>query len=286
MYSFIFVYSYIFHLKTSDDLEVYEIEQPSKEKLEEICDLRQPVLFNYNNENFNNTCKRDQLNTNYKAFDVKVRNVKDDSDDTELYMPLTFGACLELLNSDNESKFITEKNQEFLEETALIKTYRYNDEFLRPNMVSLCSYDYLLGSNDTVTPLRYEVNYRNYIYVLEGKITIKLTPPKNTKYLNIITDYDNSEIRSPMNVWNIQEEYKHDFDKIKFLEIDVVPGTIIHIPAYWWYTIKFKENASLCKFNYSTYMNTLAISPFLIMCMLQRNNVKRETFKKIISQEN
>ena len=29
---------------------MYEIEQPSKEKLEEICDLRQPVLFDYNNE--------------------------------------------------------------------------------------------------------------------------------------------------------------------------------------------------------------------------------------------
>ena len=30
-----------------NDLEVYEIEQPSKDKLEEICDLRQPVIFDY-----------------------------------------------------------------------------------------------------------------------------------------------------------------------------------------------------------------------------------------------
>ena len=32
----LFLYIHIFfHLKTSDDLEVYEIDQPSKEKLEE-----------------------------------------------------------------------------------------------------------------------------------------------------------------------------------------------------------------------------------------------------------
>ena len=42
----LFIYLHInFHLKVSNDLEVYEIEQPSKEKLEEICDIRQPVIF-------------------------------------------------------------------------------------------------------------------------------------------------------------------------------------------------------------------------------------------------
>ena len=47
----LFIYSHVhFHLKTSNDLEVYEIEQPSKDKLEEICDLRQPVIFDYPND--------------------------------------------------------------------------------------------------------------------------------------------------------------------------------------------------------------------------------------------
>ena len=47
----LFMYIHIFfHLNTSDDLEVYEIDQPSKEKLEEICDIKQPVVFNFNNE--------------------------------------------------------------------------------------------------------------------------------------------------------------------------------------------------------------------------------------------
>jgi len=41
----LFLYLHIhFHLKRSNDLEVYEIEQPSKQRLEEVCDIRQPHL--------------------------------------------------------------------------------------------------------------------------------------------------------------------------------------------------------------------------------------------------
>jgi hypothetical protein len=47
----LFIYLHIhFHLKTGEELEMYEIEQPSKEKLEEICDIRQPVLFDFDNK--------------------------------------------------------------------------------------------------------------------------------------------------------------------------------------------------------------------------------------------
>ena len=73
----LFLYLHVFfHLKTSDDLEVYEIDQPSKEKLEEICDLRQPVIFDYNVDGLLNDCNIDNIEKNYGAFDIKVRNVK------------------------------------------------------------------------------------------------------------------------------------------------------------------------------------------------------------------
>ena len=60
--SILFLYVHIyFHLKTSDDLEVYEIDKPSKDKLEEICDLRQPVVFNFQNEEFIHGCCLENL---------------------------------------------------------------------------------------------------------------------------------------------------------------------------------------------------------------------------------
>jgi len=38
----LFIYLHVhFQLRTSDDLEVYELDEASKNKLEEICDLRQ-----------------------------------------------------------------------------------------------------------------------------------------------------------------------------------------------------------------------------------------------------
>ena len=50
----LFLYLHIqFHLKTSEDLEMYEIDFPSKDRLEEICDIRQPVLFDFENQSKN-----------------------------------------------------------------------------------------------------------------------------------------------------------------------------------------------------------------------------------------
>lgn len=88
----LFLYLHIyFHLKTSDDLEIYEIDQPSKVKLEEICDLRQPVIFDFANERLLESCKRHMILDTYGAFDVKIRNVKNDiSDEEELYVPISF----------------------------------------------------------------------------------------------------------------------------------------------------------------------------------------------------
>ena len=282
----LFFYLHIyFHLKTSNDLEVYEIEQPSKDKLEEICDLRQPVLFDFYNEGLLEACCRENILDVYGAFDIKIRNVKVlPSDETELYIPLPFSSALSAVNDDKESKYLVENNSDFLEETGLIKTYKYNDIFLRPYMVSNCSYDFIMGSQGLRTPFRYELNYRNYILVTQGEIRLKLAPPKSTKYLYEIKDYENLEFRSPIDPWDVQKTYKADFSKVKCLEITVKRGKIVYLPAFWWYSIEFQQDAtSICSFKYKTYMNNVALLPQLSMRFLQSQNVKRNSIKKVIS---
>ena len=65
----LFIYLHIyFHIKTSEDLEMYEIDDPSKEKLEEICDLRQPVLFDFDCSKIINTTNKTYLLNNYSSF--------------------------------------------------------------------------------------------------------------------------------------------------------------------------------------------------------------------------
>ena len=284
----LFLYLHIyFHMKTSNDLEVYEIDQPSKDKLEEVCDLRQPVLFDYANERLMESCTLPAIRSAYGAFDVRLRNVKDTADETdatESYVPLTLHAVAESFRSDKESRYISENNGDFLEETGLIKTFKYNDAFLRPPMVSKCMYDVVCASPGTETPLRYELNYRNYYLVTQGTIKIRLIAPHASKYLYPVTDYDNFEFRSPVNPWRIQAEYRADFDKIKTMDVELRAGQIIYIPAYWWCSMQFPESlTTICCFKYRTYMNTISILDKLCMWLLQQQNVKRDIIEKKIT---
>jgi hypothetical protein len=79
----LFIYLHIyFQLNTSNDLELYEIEKPSKERLEEICDLKQPIIFDFQNEKINEICNLNYINKNYGAFDVKIRNLQINDDES------------------------------------------------------------------------------------------------------------------------------------------------------------------------------------------------------------
>ena len=278
----LFLYLHInYHLKTSNDLEVYTIERPSKDKLEEICDIRQPVIFEFNNERLLESCTLRNLDDNYGAFDVNLRDVTNNDYNSELYLPFLLKEVINIFREDKNEKFISENNSDFLKETGAIKNFSYNDSFLRPPLVSKCIYDFMSGSIGSKTPLRYNLNYRNYYYVTHGKVNIKLISPQNSRYLYSNKDYDNFEFRSPVNVWNIQEEYKPDFDKVKVLDITLNKGEIISIPAYWWYSIKYEKLSSVCVFKYRTFMNVLAISPELVLTMLQGQNIKRDIVKKV-----
>ena len=275
----LFVYLHInFHLKKSNDLEMYEIDQASKDKLEEICDIRQPVLFDFDNQSITDTTNKKYILDNYNAFDVKIRNVADPGDD--LYTLLPLHAASKLFDEDKTAVYLSENNSEFLQETGVDKSFRYNDAFLRPYMVSNCNYDVLLGSADVCTPFRYEINYRNFFLLTQGSAQIKMAPPHSIKYLYPNYDYENFEFSSPVNPWNVQPKYAADFNKIKCLEFTLMPGKTLFIPAYWWYSIKFAANTSISCFFYRTYMNNIAISPYIGLHALQIQNIKRNVVKK------
>lgn len=296
----LFLYLHVhFHLKRSNDLEVYEIEQPSKQRLEEVCDIRQPTTFEFYNEQLLTQLSYQAIHTSYRAFDIHIRDVtkspsssptqedktkiqqKGTEHDPVMYIPVTFKIAHEVLKKDTDTKYFSEHNADFIDETGLIKVFQLNDEFLRPYMVSTCMYDIMMASTGTTTPLRYEVNYRNYFLVTQGRVKILLIPPKDTRYLYPINDYDILEFRTPVNPWKVQSEYQDDFDKIKTLEVELFQGMVMFIPAYWWYSIQFiVPETSVCSFKYRTHMNTISIAPQLIMNVLQNMNTKRDTLEK------
>ena len=280
----LFLYLHIqFHLKTSDDLEVYEIDQASKDKMEEICDLRQPVLFDLDNDDDKilKISSKTYILENYPVFEVKIRNANESNPEAELYMPLQMQHAVKLCSEDKSSTYFSENNGEFLAETGVLKNFQYNDAFLRPNLVSNCYYDIMFGSQNVTTPFRYEINYRNYFMVTEGEIQIKLAPPKSSKYLYETKNYELLEFISPVNPWSPQAKYTADFDKVKCLEITLRPGKCLYIPAYWWHSFKFNKDTSVSCFRYKTYMNNIAVIPHTLMYYLQNQNVSRKVARPI-----
>lgn len=296
----LFIYLHIhFHFKTSNDLEIYEIDNVSKEKFEELCDIRQPIIFPFENEKVINTTCYDYIHSQYNSFDIQIResafskqssnaisnsttnsskptNIESDID---VYVPLSLSLANKLFVEDDTETYYSASNTDFLKETGVIKNFQYNDEYLRPYMLCNSQYDIMTGSNNTVTPFKYELNYRNFFLVTQGSVEVKMTPPKSSKYLYPAKDYELFEFKSPVNPWNVSPEHKADFDKIKCLEFTVTQGKALYIPAYWWYSIKFNKNTSISCFKYKTYMNCVSIIPDLTLYGLQLQNIKRNTVK-------
>lgn len=270
----LFLYIHIYNqIKTSNYLEVYEIENISKDKFEELCDLKQPLLIN-------NIGLLDfdipHIQNNYGSFDIKITN----KDATDMFLPMKFLTAIELFDKDSSANYISENNKEFLEETSLIKEFSINDLFLRPIGTSSIEYDLILGSINSCTPLSYNLNCRNYYSVLTGSIEVTLCPPKDYKYLYVNKDYENFKFTSMVNILEPQDEYKNEFDKVKFLRVVLEPNRLLQIPAYWFFSIKILEsNTLISNFKYTTYMNSLAMVPELFIKFLQNNNIKKNVAK-------
>jgi hypothetical protein len=278
----IFLYINIyFNLNTSNYLEIYEIDNISKERFEELCNIKQPLFFNSYNLNMNITfpdINIEYLKNIYGNFDIYLF----DNSNSNLSIPVNFISACELFDKDLSSNYISEYNYNFLEETTLIKTFKTYDNFLRPLNITNSFYDLILGSEKSYTKFKYSLNYRNIFYINDGSVEITLTPPNSKKYLHVNNFNDELEYYSDIDIFNVNNKYKKDFNKVKFLRKKLNKGEFLIIPAYWFYCIKILENNTLISsYKYRTYSNNLAILPNIVHNFLKRNNIKRNFIKLV-----
>ena len=259
----VFLYLHVvFHLKTSNDLEIYDLELPDKNKLEEVCNLRQPLLFTYWNDEL---MKCSPAHFKCDAFDVNV------VDPSNVAVPLSVERAVALFA---KSPHYTENNADFLQETLLVRAFEKNDFHFRPPMVAQIRYDILFGGVGATTKLKYSDCCRNYFLATDGDVSVKLAPPRNDRYLYVKKDYDTGEFYSELNAWTPQDKYKTEFTKVKFLDFVLKKGQMVYIPAYWWYTFSIGKDGCLCSFQYKTLMNLVATLPDIVVGVLQRQNTK------------
>lgn len=273
-----------FNLSTSDYLEIYEIDNISKEKFEELCNIKQPLFFDSSklDMNFNfPDINIEYLKKLYGNFDISLF----DDTNENIGLPIDLISACELFNKDISNNYISEYNLKFLEETTLIKTFKTYDYFLRPLNVTNSFYDLIIGSKNSYTKLKYSLNYRNIFYINDGSVEITLSPPCNKKFLHINNFNDELEYYSDIDIFNVHEKYIKDFNKVKFLRKILHKGQFLTIPAYWFYSIKFIEsNTLITSYKYRTYSNNLAILPNIFHNFLKRNNIKRN-FIKVVSTD-
>jgi hypothetical protein len=261
-------------------LEVYEIENLSKDKFEDLINFKQPLLLN--NCSLTNNININYLINNYPTFDLNLYNKQ-----TGLFLKTKVEDYDTIINSDISNYYITCNNKEFLEETTLEKLLSSNDIFFRPYNVCYKNYDIIMGKKDNATQLKYSINSRNILYLSSGKIEVTLCPPKYYKNLYVQKNYELLDFYSAIDINNVQPDYISDYRKVKFLRVLLNTNQVLIIPPYWFYSIKFIEENTVVFFNsYRTYTSSIAIAPDLFIQLLQQNNWKLNMITQLYVKNN
>lgn len=278
----LFLYVYVMdQFKTGDDLDVYEMDYSSNANLQEMCEIRQPLLFNFNvvePKFFYDMSPRFILKYG-GSYDVTIKDAHDYYKETSAVdsVSLSLNSTHQLFDNDKASHFFSEDNSEFLEESGIVKPIQDLDEWFKPVFNVHKTYDLLFGSAGSITPLRYHNYYRQFFCVTSGSIRVKMAPWKCAKYLHPVNDYENYEFRSPVHPLNPQPQFAKDFDKTKFLEFDVQEGYAFYIPPYWWYSIQYSDaNTFITSVSYITVMNWVSNLPNLGIHWLQQQNITKK----------
>lgn len=305
----LFLYLHIIaQFKTSEDLEIYEFDYTTNKSLQEICELKQPVLFSlaHHHPEFFQTVQCEKIGEVADEYDILVKDVNDYQVENQTVEPavLSYRSSRLLLKNDTKSKYISENNQDFLAETDLDAYYGDMTATLRPPLTVQTKYDILMGAKLASTPLRYHNNARTFYLVTAGKIRVKMTPWKSAKYMPYMKDYDAGEFVSPVYVWGktattptsvatengenpvpeqanemmLNKKWKSTMDKLKFLEFEVYSGYVLYIPAYWWFSIQYSgdDETTVCDVTYNTAMNRVAHMKDISFYFLQQMNITRK----------
>jgi hypothetical protein len=257
--------------KISEDLEIYEMDFKDNKQLQDICNLKQPVLFNL----------EEAEPTFFKMVDIIGVSktsviVKDKSDiDNANYIKLPYDSAQTLMNADTSARFYSERNSKIASETSY--DFTKLDTHLKPALTIQSKRELLFGSNGAHTVMRYHTEHRKFLAIRKGRIHVKMTPWRSNRFLHITKDYVNYDFRSKVDVWEPHSKYEPDMEQLKFLEFDIDAGYVLNIPPYWLYSIKYsnEDRCELYELTYNTPMNAISNFHLWGLYYIQRQNLKR-----------
>ena len=282
---FIFIITVIlyFHVvrefKKPQDLTVYEIDYTTNQKLQEVCNERQPIIFFLDEWKEYDLLPQGKTN-HVEAVGGEGSNKESDEptdDKEELYLSLkdikdftkkgqktggTFmidvemplPSALSLLNMQSHPFYYTENNGYYLKESGLGNLIqRKSDKLLKPEWNAVQWMDVFSGSVGLGLPMYYHTWTRKFLYVHRGKIEIKLAMHDNTDLLKF------KEGVSLIDCWNSDNLFRSSVIKtVEFTNVEVSRGFVFYIPAFMIYSIRYlEEHSCVIEFNYQSALNVV-----------------------------
>ena len=254
----LFLYIHVlFQWKVSNEIDIPHISLPDKDKLEQVADTLQPFIF------------EKELNSSLYLEGLEREINVQKQGEQPIKVPHKA-----MLSAVKKEPYLSCKNSDFLEKSQWIeqnKKLNVCDTLLKPYMNWKSTYDIIYGNKGVYTDLRCSINGRNYFAVVEGYVELKLCTPRCGDFL---TEGTGNATKSSVNIWEPTENDKTTLKECDTILIPLNKGSIIHIPAYWWYSFKFPEVSCIISFSYSTYMNTISQVPAKIQQVLQKNKIE------------
>jgi mannose-6-phosphate isomerase-like protein (cupin superfamily) len=211
-------------------------------------------------------------------YEIQVKDTRDYYDDKYNNTADPVSLSLKSFLLLNLPYYISENNQQFISDSGLEKQLKIFDDLLKPNYTVHTKRDILFGTPGSSTVLQYHTHFRKFLYVVSGKIRIKMTSHKNTEHLHLIKDYEYYEFRSPIPIFNESGEA----EKIKTIDFEVSQGSCVYLPPFWWYSIQYEDkSSSVACLTYTTIINSIVNVPNTVLYYIQQQNITKRVGKPI-----
>jgi len=264
--------------KSGDNLEIYEYEYSSAKKLQEVVNIKQPVLF---------PLDLPSVRDNLPLVNLHIKDIRDYKSSTKTYVEsiiLSQSSARGIIDTDTKSVFYSCRNMDSISQSYSWKEwFSILDSYIKPSFCVNTEYDILYGSRKTRTTTTYHHENNVYLYLPpysnKSNIRIKMTPWKSKIFLSTVNDYLYYEF------W-CKENLFQPIERVRCLDIIVKPGYVVYIPPYWFYSIEFQDNENeVCMVKYTTGANLLANIKHIGLYNLQKQNIREKLWKPFINNE-
>ena len=252
----LFLYIHIqFQLSPSEERQIFVIEHPVHIPIEEIFELKQPIIMKLLHAHITNELTKEQVYKEGQNIDIYIYD--NSRTNTHAHILSSVSASRALFDTDEEARYYTEKNTEnilTLPSTSIIKKINATHNIFTPPLCSKEKTDVLFGSNNVTTIPQHSIMFRNIFTVTTGTVDVRLIHPDDIAKNNITTNSDYTDMtfftQSGLDLWNN--------DSSDIIKATVYTGETISIPPYWIYSFKYRENAVIGASSFNSYLTEIA----------------------------